>query len=216
MTNEWGVPAKRRQVAIAGKVFDARTNAPLAGVTVTITAMPPAFQQWLSLRMAAAGSAWSTMIERPDRTVTAAGGDFAFVDLPDGLYSLTFTAPPRVGRYGQVQQDFKVERDAQGHITLSVRQVPMPPTGIAGRITGAAPGGQGTASPLAMARVRVLGSDESAYGDADGRFYIPGVQPGTRSLEISASGYQTTTTTVGVSEGSVTDTGSITLLPVAP
>src|SRR5262249_8405732 len=124
------------QAAIAGKVVDPETGSAVAGVTVTITAMPLAFEQWLATRALQYGAAWPKLSERPDRTSTAADGCFCFVDLPDGDYTLSCVLSGAAHRYGAAEHTFTVTRDSQGRIALATAQIDLPPTGARGVVQG--------------------------------------------------------------------------------
>lgn len=62
----------------------------------------------------------------------------------------------------------------------------------------------GSSQPIPYAVVDVLGSDQSALTNAMGQFTLGGLTPGTHTLEVSALGYQTTTSEVTVSAGAET------------
>ncbi len=82
----------RRQVAISGRVRDAGGN-PVAGATVTLTAIPKEFTARIKGAINAAGSRWNQLEERPDRVLSRWDGIFYFLDLPAGSYTLTVTVP---------------------------------------------------------------------------------------------------------------------------
>lgn len=206
------VPGSTHQAALAGKVIDALTRLPVSGVTVSITAMPPTFSRWLSARALQHGASWERLSLRPDRVRTAEDGGFCFVDLPDGAYTLSFALAHAGHRYGPVQRALSVTRNAQGLVQGPLHEVPLPPTGARGQIKGLV---QGTATVLPLARVRVKDSGEQAYADAEGRFFLTGVEPGTRTLVISASGFQPTTAQAVITEGSITALTTLVLNPTS-
>ena len=211
------VPPVHHQLTLSGIVADAETSALLAGVTAAITSMPAAFQQILAGKAVQWGARWATMTERPDLTSTAADGSFGFVDLPDGAYVVTLSAPSSVGVYGSAQASFSVARDASGNVTATTQVVSLPPTGVRGLVNGTPPGAAaGTApSPLPAARARVRGSGELTYTGGDGTFYLPNVSPGTITLELSAPNYDPVTTPVTIASGTITDVGTQTLTPTS-
>jgi hypothetical protein len=211
------VPPIPHQVALSAIAVDAETSQRLAGFTAAITVMPAAFEGALSRKALQYGDLWDTLAERPDRTVTAADGSFRFVDLPDGAYVITLSAAPGAGRYGSAQVAFTVARDAQGEIAPRVQMVRVPPTGVRGLVNGKPPSGgaRGAVAPIPAARVRVRGSGELAHTRTDGRFYLPGVEQGTLTLEITASNYEPVTRTVMIIDGMITDVGPVTLIATA-
>ncbi|APR86349.1 Hypothetical protein A7982_11698 [Minicystis rosea] len=196
------IDAASHRLSIAGKVIDAVTSRPIALALVVIEAAPPAFHP----RLNAKG-------ERTDQTTTAEDGCFRFTDLPDGTYEIAVSIPGGGRFYGATRHDFIVPGDLvttspDGGAALDIPLVAMPPTGVRGQILGA------ESAPLPMARVRVQGSGEKAYGDAEGRFFLTGVEPGLRRLEISAPGYEPARTTVTVTEGALTPMSPLELVPV--
>lgn len=125
-----GVPA-RAQVApdpepgagaVVGRVFDAASGAPLAGVAVALTGLAP-----------------TTGGGPPTRTeLTGGDGSFAFGAVPPGRYSVTYT---KSGYRNSTMTDFDVQADA-----ISRADFPLPPAAPAA--TGA---GAGTAAAAAGA-----------------------------------------------------------------
>lgn len=206
------LPVATHRAAIAGKLVDAETGRAIEGALVQITAMPATFQQSLAAQALSYGSRWEGLPERPDRTSTAEDGCFTLADLPDGTYTLAFSPPGGAALYGRATRDFVVARAATGPSAPATARIDLPPTAVRGLIQGNV---QGTPTPLPMARVRVRDSGERAYGDEDGRFYLTGVELGTRALEITAVGYQALMTNVEVTEGRITEVGPFVLQPAA-
>lgn len=198
---------RARRAAITGKVIDAVTLRAVPGASALITGMPASFQKQLASKALAYGAAWADLTERPDLTSTADDGGFSFADLPDGAYTVTFSLPGTA--YGAASQAFTVARDGSGAIPLNMQIVHLPPTAIKGLVLGGATPAQ--AVPLPMARVRVRGSGEVAFGDVNGRFYLAGPEPGPRTIDITAFGYQPATRPAVVAAGQVKDVGTIVL-----
>jgi hypothetical protein len=195
----------RHQVAIAGQVTDAQTGKVMNGVRVEITAAPAAFTDFLNFRKIQFGQSWETMAERPDRTNTMADGAFRLLDLPDGQYKLTASLPGAGSRYGAADAVVTVTRDAQGKITRAAAQIALPPTTIKGRITG-----QG-AGALQMAEVRVKGSGERAFSDAQGQYLLVGVEAGARTVLVSAQGFQPAAQSVALNQAGASQTLDVAL-----
>lgn len=204
------VPGSTHQVAIAGKVVDDRTGMPVSGVTVSITGQPPEFASWLAAWALRYGPSWESLPQRPDRARTAEDGCFRFIDLPDGSYTLSIALAQGKHRYGSVQSTFTVTRDGQGIINAPIHEILLPPTGVEGQIKGLV---EGIETVLPLARVRVASTGEVAYGDAQGRFYLTGVELGTRSLLITAAGFQSETAQAIITEGAVTPLSPLVLNP---
>src|SRR5262249_46599223 len=91
-----GVDTTYAPLAIRGRVTDALTRQPLMGALVQLTQFPDAFARLLATRAARLGTDSSPL----DRTWSKADGNYRFLDLPDGSYSLTVTLPPAGLRYG--------------------------------------------------------------------------------------------------------------------
>ncbi len=197
----------RHQVAVTGKVTDLRTRAPLAGVRVEITVAPAAFTTWLAAYARQYGDRWAALAERPDRTTTAADGRYRFLDLPDGQYTFSASLPAAGSRYGAAQAQVTVTRDGQGRIALAAADMSLPPTTLRGQVTG-----QG-AGALVLAEVRVQGSGERAFTDAQGRYLLAGLETGARHLAVSARGFATATRTVTLSPAGVESVSDFALVP---
>jgi len=185
----------RHQVAIAGRVTDARTGKAIGSAQVRITAAPLVFMEWLANRAKQYGDKWEIMMERPDRIRTAADGHFHFMDFPDGQYTLTASLPGSGTRYGTAQNVVTVIRDAEGNITVAVADIGLPSTMLKGRITI-----QNTADPVVMAEVRIQGIGERTFTDSDGQYLLAGLEIGQRTVVISAQGYQQISHTVQFSQ----------------
>jgi Carboxypeptidase regulatory-like domain len=182
----------RHQVAIAGRVTDARMGRAIGGALVMITTAPPAFSG------------------RDDRTRTAADGHFHFLDLPDGQYALTASLPGSGRRYGTASAQATVSRDSQGKITMATATIGLPSTTLTGRVTGQ------NAAPVAMAEVRVQGSGERAFSDGQGDYRLAGLETGNRTVQVSAQGYQVLSRTVLLSQAGTVQTLNLSLVPATP
>ena len=199
------VEAIRHQVAIAGQVTDAQTGKSLDGARLGITAAPAAFTDFLKLRQIQFGESWETMAERPDRTNSNADGSFRLLDLPDGQYKLTASLPGAGSRYAAADATVTVSRDGQGKIVRGMAQIALPPTTIKGRITS-----QG-AGALHMAEVRVKGSGERTFSDAQGQYMLAAVEAGVRTVIVSAQGFQPSTQTVTLNQPGAAQTLDVAL-----
>ncbi len=198
------------QVAIAGKVVDGESGRPQAGVRVTVVEMPAAFRSQLEAWALRQGRRPSSASGRPDVALTAADGCFRFVNLPDGGYTLSFSAPGGAKCYGPLRQEFEITRDASGQIPLSIATIALPPTAIRGSVLFQ----DVSDSPFPLARVSVSDGDARTYVDDKACFYLTGVEPGARLLRISAPGYQPTTLTANVEAGQLTELSPALLEPL--
>lgn len=181
--SDWQIA--RHRVAIAGRVLDAGTGKPVADAAVSISAMPAAFEKKLAIALLAYEDRWNTMLERPDRTRTRDDGLFYFLDLPDGKYNLSASIPSYGKRYGTVQQPAVVSRDGKGDTKIAFVNLKLQPTAVKGKITG-----PGHKAGVALAEVRVKGSGERTFTDAQGQYTVTGIEPGKRVLLVSAQGYR--------------------------
>jgi Carboxypeptidase regulatory-like domain len=200
----------RHQVAIAGRVTDAQTGRAIGGARVGITVAPAAFTDWLAIREIQYGAHWAAMVERPDQTRTAADGHFHFLDLPDGQYTLTASLPWSGGRYSTAGRQAMVSRDAQGTITMAAANIALPPTTLKGEITDQ------DGDRVALVEVRVQGSGERTFSDAQGRYVLVGLEIGQRTVLVFAQGYQPGFQTVTLSPAGTVQTLNMVLVHLTP
>jgi Carboxypeptidase regulatory-like domain len=187
---------RQHKIAIAGRVLDAATNKPLSGADVLLLAVPDAVTQRLKIMASVYGRKWERMPDRPDRTRSRPDGLFYFLDLPDGDYTLQISLPSSGKRFGKLEMPAKVSRDAAGNVKFVLLRCALPPTLVKGKVTGP---GQEAGVPLA--RIRVRGSGERAFTDAQGEYMVAGIEPGKkRTLQVSAQGYGTKSKEVALLE----------------
>jgi Carboxypeptidase regulatory-like domain len=141
------------------------------------------------------------------RSRTAADGHYHFLDLANGTYTLQAALPAAGSRYGTAQAPATVTRDGTGKIKLVAADLALPPTTLKGQVTG-----QG-AGALVMAEVRVLGSGERAFTDAQGRYVLSGIETGDRKIAVAARGFQQITPTVTLGPAGAEVTRDFTLAP---
>ena len=175
----------RYRVALAGYVTHAETGKALAGARVEMTKMPAAYALVVERMQKQVGAgAWGRMPRRLDRTETRWDGLFFFANLPDGAYKVELSLPGMGKRFGVVSKTAKVGRDKDGGWRPVWVNAALPPTLVRGSIVGREVG-------VALARVRVKGSDESAFSDSEGWYVIAGIEPGKeRMLTVSAQGFE--------------------------
>jgi len=181
MKNGWDIVGHR--VAIAGRVLDAGTGKPLGDAEVVIK-MPDTLKKPEAAVMSKAGRR-NTMAESPDTTRSRPDGLFYFLDLPDGEYSLRASLPRYGSRYGQAEESATVSRSASGDLKKTFVRCALQPTQVRGKVTGT-----DKESGIAFARVRVKGSGELGFTDAQGQYILAGIEPGKRTLVVSAQGYR--------------------------
>lgn len=186
----WSVAHHR--VSIWGKATDALTQKPIAGVQVTLTKKPAAFDQMLKRLAEYAGSEWTTRTQRPDRTRTRFDGLYYFLDLPEGDYEISAFLPNCGKRYGELAQKRKVSSDDEkrnGPDALRAMWLglALQPTVIRGRIYDAV-----KKTGVTMAEVRLKGSGERTFSGARGDFTLGPIEASEkaeRTLECFAQGY---------------------------
>jgi hypothetical protein len=187
MTN-WCVA--RHRVSIAGRVRDGRTKKAIAGVEVSIVGVMPAeFRKTIERLSLRAGKGWDRRAERVDKTKSGFDGLFHFQDLPHGKYGLRAALPDCGKRYGEAEGEAAVPREAQGesgrdYLKKIWVDLELPPTTVRGRVIDA-----NQKAGVWLAEVRVKGSGERTFSDAQGQFAIFPIEPGTRVLQASAQGY---------------------------
>jgi len=196
----------RRQVAVAGRVLDARTGRLLPGALVTITAMPAAFQKKLAAKAMQYGAQWAGMADRPDRTRSRPDGSFYFLDLPDGDYKVTASLPNMGKRFSAAEVKATVSRDASGTMHIAYIDLSLQPTMVEGKVTGA-----GQKTGVVMAEVRVRGSGERTFSDAKGHYTLAAVEPGERTVLAIAQGYRPARQKVALKIAGATETVNFTL-----
>ena len=183
------------RAALVGRVLDKLDQRPLPDVTVEIIDAPAAYKARLATLRQGRPSA------RPDRLVTDGHGLFRWLDLPAGSYALRASLSDP--RYATATTTASVVAD-----TVVPVEMLLVPTAITGSVSADRPAG-----PLAMVRVRVLGSGEVTFTAADGRFTLSPIEPGaSRVIELSAQGYVAATRTATLPQGQTTTLPAITLL----
>ena len=132
---------------------------------------------------------------------TAGDGFYRFLDLPAGTYTLTASLPGSGSRYGTESGQVVLGED------LETVDLELPATTVKGKVKDQA--GQA----VRMAEVRVQGSGESAWSDAQGNYALSGVEAGARRIEVSARGFQKVSETVAIGQPGATVTRDVTLSP---
>lgn len=182
----------RHSVAISGQVTDAISGKVIAGAEVEITRSPRAYQKWLEVRGNEFGESWKTMRNRPDITQSRPDGLFYFLDLPEGEYEVTISAPyvplarssANFGRrYGPQTKTVKVARDAKKNYVLDWVLVSLSPTAVQGSLKS------GNTS-ISFAQVQIQPGGKSTWTDQAGQFEFTGIEPGEYTLLINARGFK--------------------------
>jgi len=193
-------------VAISGRVSDAHSDRAIAGAQVMVIDGPPEFMAMLDRQAASHGRRWQTLRQRPDRRYSEQDGHFHFLDLSDGSYTLRAALPEKGTRFGTAQLSALVSRDSFGHLIMTTVGLSLPSTTLAGRITD-----QSSGDPVVMARVMIQGSHESAYSDPQGDYRLAGLETGSRTVLVSAAGYQPVSQTINLATAGTTLTRDIAL-----
>lgn len=207
--NAWSIVS--HTVAISGRVSDARTDQAIAGAQVNITDGPPEFMAMLDLQTASHDRRWKNLRQRPDRQHSEQDGHFHFLDLADGTYTLSATLPEKGTRCGTAQLSAVVSRDSFGHLIMTTVGLSLSSTTLEGRITD-----QSSGDPIVMAQVIIQGSHESVYSDQQGDYLLAGLETGSRTMLVSAQGYQPVSQTVNLEPAGTTLTQDIALVSSAP
>jgi hypothetical protein len=139
--------------------------------------------------------------------VSARDGFFHFLDLPAGQYTLSASLPDSGTRYGTATAQITLSADGQGNVSLGTSDLALPATTVQGRIKSAPNAG------VWMAEVRVQGSGERAWSDAQGNYVIPGIEAGTRKLLVTARGFRQKSETVTLGRAGDMVTRDVTLSP---
>jgi hypothetical protein len=195
----------RHQVAVAGRVTNAATGKPVAGAVITIVSMPTAFRRKVQLcsRQRRAPSLDETIGTTRSRT----DGLFYFLDLPEGKYTLAAALPSLGRRYGKAQETAVVTRDSNGNLKLVSVNFGLQPTLVKGKIVG-----RGQKTGVAMAEIRLKGSGERAFSDAQGEYVLSGIESGKRSLLVSAQGYRALSQPIHLAEPGTSELVNINLV----
>jgi CarboxypepD_reg-like domain len=196
----------RHKVAIAGRVSDASTGKAVSNALVWITAMPGALEQRLTMLSRIYGNRWDTLQPRLDRTKSRQDGLFYFFDLPEGSYTITASNPDSGSRYGTVQQPAEVARDNKGEVKVAFIDLALQPTCVTGKITG-----PNHRTAIVLAEVRVKGSGERAFSDVQGQYVLRSIEPGQRTIEISAQGYKSKSEPVTIASPGTVETVNVSL-----
>jgi hypothetical protein len=202
--NDW--LTVRHRVAIAGRASDASTGKAVSNALVWITAMPEALKQRLTMLSRIYGNGWNTLQTRLDRTKSREDGLFYFFDLPEGSYTITASIPDSGSRYGTVQQPAEVARDDKGEVKVTFIDLALQPTCVTGKITG-----PNHKTGILLAEVRVKGSGEHTFSDAQGLYTLRAIEPGRRTIEISAQGYKSKPQTVTIASPGIVESVNVSL-----
>ena len=197
----------RRRVAMVGRVTDAETGRPLGGAQVEITAGPRAFETRRATGATRAGDQRDAAVERLDRTRTAADGHFRFMGLPNGRYRLRASLRGAGSRYGVAQATAVVAGTAAGSPAPATIDLALPPTRLQGRVT------RPDDSPVALAQVQVEDSGERTFTDKRGRYVLAGLEPGKRTVRVSAPGHRPAAESVRLTRAGRSHTLNVVLSP---
>ena len=138
---------------------------------------------------------------------SAADGFYRFLNLPPGQYTLTASLPGSGSRYGTKAETVTLADDGQGNAVLETVDLELPATTIKGKVKDA------SNEAVRMAEVRVQGSGESAWSDAQGNYVLSGVEAGSRNISVSARGFQKVSETVTLGQPGAVATRDVTLSP---
>src|SRR5262249_27552052 len=105
------------------------------------------------------------------------------------------------------QQAANVTRDNKRNVKLTLIDFSLQPTVVKGKVTGT-----GHKSGVVMAEVRMKGSGERAFTDAQGEYVLTRIEPGKRTLVVLAQGYRTVTQPVALTEPGASETVNFNLV----
>jgi hypothetical protein len=152
------------------------------------------------------GKRWSALLERPDQTQTKEDGLFYFLDLPDGKYTFHVTAMNSGKRYASTEATAVVKGEPEGNLKTTTVKVALQPTTVKGKITG-----PNHKAGVVMAEVRVKGSGERTYSDAQGQYVLAAIEPGTRTVQVFAQGYKPSFHVVRLTQPGASETVNVVL-----
>lgn len=135
------------------------------------------------------------------KVFTAGDGFYRFLDLPEGSYTLTASLPKSGSRYGTASATVTLGED------LEMIDLELPATTVKGKVKDQ------SGQAVRMAEVRVQGSGESAWSDAQGNYVLSGVEAGSRRIAVSARGFQNVSETVALGQPGAVVTRNVTLSP---
>ncbi len=133
--------------------------------------------------------------------LTAGDGFFRFLDLRPGSYTLTVSLPGAGSRYGMAAKAVTLGED------LEMVDLVLPATTVKGKVKDQ------SGQAVRMAEVRVQGSGENAWSDAQGNYVLSGVEAGSRRIAVSARGFQNVSETVALGQPGAVVTRDVTLSP---
>ncbi len=210
----------RHQVAILGHVRNAQTDEALEGIVVRISDGPPEFMERVSFLEQLYGEEnWAEMKVRLDQTRTARDGNYHFMDLPEGDYTLLASFSQATRRFGSDERTATVAHD-NGIIWDRVN-FQLPVSTLKGRVTSAEDDGDANDDDdddeaIHMAEVRVLGSGERTFSDGDGNYSLVGIEYGERTVAADAMGYHGEIATVTIAAAGAVETHDFSLMPESP
>lgn len=134
-------------------------------------------------------------------------GFYRFLNLPPGQYTLTASLPGSGSRYGTKAETVTLGDDGQGNAVRETVDLALPPTTIQGKVKDQSD------QAVKLAEVRVQGSGESAWSDAQGNYVLRGVEAGSRRITVSARGFQKVSQNVTIGQPGAVASRDVTLSP---
>lgn len=164
----------RHRAAICGHVVDDVSGRGIAGARVAIEALD------------------LTTLSGPD-------GFFGFIDLAEGPYELTATAPALGSRYGSAAASGQVQSTDDGRPILDPVELRLRPTQLRGDVRRA-----DDSAPVRRAQVRLRASAIAVFADAEGAYAFSAVEAGRQTVVVSAPGFGALTREVLLTAGQET------------